>query len=224
MALPINSKDYSAQIAQINGQSSNAPASKVAEMQDRFLKILVTQLQNQDPMNPMENAELTSQLAQMSTVEGIAKLNSSMDSLVKGYQASQTVQAAALIGKTVLVDGDTIDLRNRMGGAGMELQGSADKVLVKILDDYGNEVRRLDLGARAAGRVDFAWDGVNNDGQSVPDGSYWYAVEAARGTDFVDVKPLALTGVTSVLLKDGGIELQTATLGPRSFDQVRQIF
>lgn len=224
MALPINSKDYSAPIAPINGQSSNAPAGKTAEMQDRFLKILVTQLKNQDPMNPMENAELTSQLAQMSTVEGIARLNTSMETLVKGYQASQTLQAASLIGKQVLVDGDIIDLRNSLGGAAVELQAGADKVLVKVLDDYGNEVRRIDLGARGAGRTDFVWDGRNNAGQPVPDGSYWYAVEATRGKEFVDVKPLALAAVTSVLLKNGGIELQTAALGPRSFDQVRQIF
>lgn len=207
-----------------SGTQAATPASKTAELQDRFLKILVTQLKNQDPMNPMENAEITSQLAQMSTVEGIAKLNGAMQTLVSGYQASQTLQAAALIGKTVLTDGDTIDLRNGAGGAALELQGNADKVLVKVLDDYGNEVRRLDLGARAAGRVDFTWDGRNNAGEPVADGSYWYAVEATRGRDYVDVKPLALAAVTSVLIKNGGIELQAAGLGPRGLDQVRQIF
>ena len=225
MAVTATNNDQSALLASLNGASgSSAAKGKVAEMEDRFLKLLVTQLRNQDPMNPMENAELTTQLAQMSTVEGINKLNASVQSLLQGYQSSQTMQAASLIGRQVLVDGDAIDLNGGLGAAAMELKGAADKVTVKILNDYGQEVRSLDLGPKSEGMVQFIWDGKSNTGQSVADGNYWFTVEAARAGNYVDATPLAVASVRSVLLTDGNVELDTAGLGPRQLSQVRQIF
>ena len=82
-----------------------AETSTSAASQDRFLKLLVTQLKNQDPLNPMDNAEMTSQLAQMSTVSGIEKLNTTMTSLADGLATSQSMQAAGMLGKSVLVPG-----------------------------------------------------------------------------------------------------------------------
>lgn len=223
--MTVSTTSYADLINSINSQgSSNAATSQTAELQDRFLKLLTTQLQNQDPMNPMENAELTSQLAQMSAVEGISKLNSSLETLLAGYQASQTMQAASLIGRTVLTDGDSIDLNSGLGAAAFELAEGADKVVVKIQDANGYELRSLALGGQDAGMVKFAWDGLNNDGQAVADGSYWFVVEAERAGNFVDAAPLALTGVRSVVLSNGKVELDTASLGTRQLDQVRQIF
>ncbi len=225
MGITATQNDQSALLASLNGTSgSTAAKSNAAEMEDRFLKLLVTQLRNQDPMNPMENAELTTQLAQMSTVEGINKLNASLETLLAGFQSSQTMQAASLIGRQVLVEGDGIDLNRGLGVAALELAGPADKVTVRILNDYGQEVRSLDLGRQSAGMVQFVWDGKGNTGQAVADGSYWYTVEAERAGTYVDATPLAVTGVRSVLLTNGGVELDTAGLGPRQLSQVRQIF
>ncbi|TCS71518.1 flagellar basal-body rod modification protein FlgD [Sulfuritortus calidifontis] len=225
MAVTNTQTSYASLIDSINGQTTKkATANQVTDMQDRFLKLLTTQLQNQDPMNPMENAELTSQLAQMSTVEGITKLNTSLDSLLAGYQASQTMQAAALIGRTVLTEGDTIDLNGGLGAAAFELKSGADKVVVKIQDSNGIELRSLALGQQDAGMVKFGWDGLDNNGQAVADGNYWFVVEAERAGNFVDATPLALTGVRSVVLSNGKVELDTASLGIRQLDQVRQIF
>lgn len=225
MALTTTQTSYAGLIDSINGQNgAKAATSQVAEVQDRFLKLLTTQLQNQDPLNPMENAELTTQLAQMSTVEGVNKLNSTLENLLQGYQASQTMQAASLIGRTVLTEGDTIDLNSGLGAAAFELKDSTDQVVVKIQDSNGIEVRSLALGQQSAGLVKFGWDGLNNSGQPAPDGSYWYVVEAQRGGNYVESTPLALTGVRSVVLNNGVAELDTTGLGSRTIDQVRQIF
>lgn len=216
---------YTSLIDSINNQSgSKTTTSETAELQDRFLKLLTTQLQNQDPMNPMENAELTSQLAQLSAVEGISKLNGTLETLLSGYQASQTMQAASLINRTVLADGDSIDLNSGLGAAAFELAKGADKVMVKIQDANGNEVRTLALGAQESGLVKFGWDGLDNGGQPVADGNYWYVVEAEQAGSFVDATPLALTTVRSVVLSNNTVELDTASSGTLRLDQVRQIF
>ncbi len=226
MALTTSQTSYAGLIDAINGQGANkkAATSQIAEVQDRFLKLLTTQLKNQDPLNPMENAELTSQLAQMSTVEGVSRLNSTLETLLAGYQASQTMQAASMIGRTVLTDGDTIDLKNGLGAAAFELAQGADQVRVRIQDAYGNEVRTLVLGPQQSGLVKFGWDGLNNAGLPAADGGYWFVVEAERAGNFVEANPLALTSVRSVVLSNGKVELDTAGLGTRLIDQVRQIF
>lgn len=211
----------------LNGGSATTTATKkssVQTMQDQFLKLLTTQLKNQDPTSPMDNAQMTSQLAQMSTVEGITKLNESIDALLAGYKSSQTMQAASLIGRQVLVDGDVIDLNKSLGGGAIELKGGTDKTLVKIFDSNGNEVRTLDMGPQKAGVQAFIWDGLDNSGQKLADGSYTFKVEATKGSEAVDVTSLSLVGVSSVVINDGGIELQTVGLGSRQMGQVRQIY
>lgn len=220
-----NSADRANLIAGLNGQSGTKTSkSSVEEMQDRFMKLLTTQLKNQDPNNPLDNAQMTSQLAQMSTVEGINKLNDSIGTLLDGYKSSQTMQAASLIGRQVLVDGDVIELKSALGGAAVELNGSADKVTLKIFDDQGIEVRNIDLGPQPAGMHTFIWDGMDDTGQAMADGSYSFTVQAEKGGNKVEATALSLAAVSSVLIKDGSIELQTASLGSRQMSQVRQIY
>src|SRR5450759_4503359 len=91
------------------GPPTSATGSS-ADSEQRFLKLLVTQLNNQDPLNPLDNAQLTSQLAQMSTVSGVEKLNTTLQSLVDQSGSSQVLQAAFLIGRTVLVPGNQVTL------------------------------------------------------------------------------------------------------------------
>lgn len=101
----IAAPDNAALAAQLSGtKTAAAAAGSAAELSDRFLKLLVTQLKNQDPMNPMENAELTTQLAQMSTVEGVNRLNDTMDGLAAQFRASQVLQGSALLGRAVLAE------------------------------------------------------------------------------------------------------------------------
>src|SRR3989338_8942632 len=124
--------------ASLNANSgAAATASTAADTQDRFLKLLVTQMKNQDPLNPMDNAQVTSQMAQLSTVTGIDKLNVTLQALSDSMVPNQTLQAATMIGHGVLVDGKDVDLSDGAGYGGIDLAQSADKVEIAIYDQAG---------------------------------------------------------------------------------------
>lgn len=204
--------------------SAAAASNATQDVQDRFLTLLVTQLKNQDPMNPMENAELTTQLAQMSTVEGINKLNSSFETLLSGYQASQTLQAASLIDRTVLVDGDLLALGDEGAAARIDLRAAADSVNVRIADANGQLVRVLSLGAQPAGMQDFYWDGTDAAGNALATGEYRYSVDATASGGEVSAQSYALGRVASVALSGGAAQVDIAGIGTRDVSQILQIF
>ncbi len=223
MSIAAVQNDNSALLSALNGGSATQSGSDIGEVEDRFLKLLVTQLRNQDPMNPMENAELTSQLAQMSTVEGINKLNDNMATLLSGYQSSQTLQAAGLIGRQVLVDGDGLVLNQGQAVGGVELAQPADRLLVDVYKD-NQVVQTLDLKDQPAGLVRFTWDGKDSSGNTLPDGTYRFAVNAQQGGERFDATPLTLDQVASVVLQGGAMQLELLGQQPKGLDQVRQIF
>ena len=137
----------------VNGSAAAqaaAAASKSdgADLQDSFMTLLVTQLKNQDPMNPMENAEMTSQLAQINTVSGISELNSTLEGITGQLDAGQAMQAAGLIGSGVLVPGNRV-LVGEDGSTtpfGVELGQAADAVRITVRNDSGGVGRRFALG------------------------------------------------------------------------------
>jgi flagellar basal-body rod modification protein FlgD len=141
---------------QING--STASKSEVEAASDRFLKLLVTQMQNQDPMSPMDNAQVTSQMAQINTVTGIDKLNSSINAMSAQFVQMQAMQGASLVGRGVLVDGNSLalDAAGKASG-GYELAGAADAVKVEVLSASGRVIDTVNLGADGAGRHSFDW-------------------------------------------------------------------
>jgi flagellar basal-body rod modification protein FlgD len=199
-------------------------SSSIGDVQDRFLTLLVTQLKNQDPMNPMENAELTTQLAQMSTVEGINKLNAGFETLLSGYQSSQSLQAAALIDRTVLAEGNQLILGAKGAAGRASLADAADSLKVRISDANGNVVRVLDLGAHAAGYLDFSWDGKDASGNALATGQYSFAVDASAAGAAVSATAYALGKVASVSLSGSGIKLEIPGIGTRDVSQIVQIF
>lgn len=204
--------------------AATSTSTDISEIQDRFLSLLVTQLQNQDPMNPMDNAELTSQLAQMSTVEGINNLNSSMTQMMESFYATQNLQAASLIGHEVLADGNLLMLTEAQGGGGVNLATSADSVVVKIADSTGKTVRTLDLGAQDAGITHFVWDGKDDAGAQLADGDYAMSVSASKGGKAVAAAPLSLSRVLSVTMNSGSITVDLLGLGQQDLSGVQQIF
>ena len=130
------------------GTASSLGASSIVETQDQFLTLLVTQLRNQDPLNPMDNEGITSQLAQLSTVSGIEKLNQTVLALTGQLDVSQSMQASNLIGRNVLVPGEAIKL-GETGVAtpfGIDLMSDAASVKVEILDAAGNPARTYEMG------------------------------------------------------------------------------
>ncbi len=123
--------------AALNGKRTSSDASATSGTQDRFLKLLVTQLQNQDPLNPLDNAAVTSQLSQISTVTGIEKMNETLASLLSSYSDNQSMQAASLIGKNVLAPGTALKLAGGQATGGVNLAAAADQVRVSVLDSSG---------------------------------------------------------------------------------------
>jgi len=204
------------------GKSATSTAT-VEDPQDRFLKLLVTQLKNQDPLNPMDNAQMTSQLAQMSTVSGIEKLNTTLNTLVDNLGSSQSMQAADMIGKRVLVPGSQLVLKSGTAFAGINLASDADQVTLKVLDSTGTVIQTQKLGAQKAGVLDIAWDGTTDAGVKAVDGTYKFTVEATQGSNQVTVDALQVGTVTALVRSKTGFLLDLGALGQVDFKNVQQI-
>lgn len=203
----------------------NTTATKKAEdAQDRFLKLLVTQMKNQDPLSPLDNAQVTSQLAQLSTVEGIDKLNTTVAGLQTSYQNSQALQSASLIGHGVLAPGKNVDLTSSKAIFGVELTEPADNVKVVIRDANKRALHTVDLGSKDIGATPLAWDGKDDSGNQVADGKYTIDVVATRGgKDVPGVSALSFGEVGSVSSSAQGVKLNVVGMGAVDLSTVRQI-
>ncbi len=205
-------------------KSSTASTAKTDDAQSRFLKLLTEQLKNQDPLNPMDNAQMTSQLAQISTVSGIDKLNTTLTTLLENSQSGDVLQAAALVGKGVTVAGNELTLSSSKAYGGFELPSAADKVTVTVKDANGIEVRKMELGAYDAGVHNFAWDGLSTSGAQAVDGKYTMSVSATRGDTALKPVALQLSTVNSVLRSSSGsVSLDVGSGSLVSLSDIRQI-
>lgn len=198
--------------------------STAQESEDRFLKLLVTQMRNQDPLNPLDNAQVTSQMAQLSTVTGIEKLNDAVKALSDSFLAGQSLQAAGLVGHAVMIPGNKLELSSGAAYAGVDLTQAVDKLTVKIKDATGAVIHTAELGAQdVPGSIPFQWDGATDSGATAPNGSYTFEVTAVQGGKKVDAVALAVGQVASVSLGIQGATLNVVGLGPVSLTQVKQI-
>ncbi|ART53006.1 flagellar biosynthesis protein FlgD [Acidovorax carolinensis] len=194
------------------GASAKADsATDPAAAQDRFLKLLVAQLNNQDPMNPLDNAQMTSQIAQINTVTGIQQLNDTVKGLVSQFSAQQMLQGSAMVGREVLAEGNTLSVDSASGQAAgaFDLAGSAASVKVQVLDAAGKEVGTVDMGALPAGRYNFSWDASSYQGDSAPR----FKVLAANGETTVASTALMIDKVTAVSMDSGSLQLQLSRGG-----------
>ena len=192
--------------------------------QDRFLKLLVTQMQNQDPLKPMDNAEVTSQMAQISTVSGIDKLNNTLEKLVADSDARRSFEAASMIGRDVLVPGTDMKLENSAGIGGFELTEPVDKLTITVKDKSGITVREIDLGAQAMGVGTFVWDGLASNGNPATDGQYNFALKAIRDNKEVSASALAFGQINSASSGKDGALLDVGNLGYVGLDEIKKIF
>jgi flagellar basal-body rod modification protein FlgD len=214
--------------------TTKTATDSVQEDQDKFMKLLITQLQNQDPLNPMDNAAMTSQLAQLSTVTGINKVNATLESLRADQADSAAMGALNLIGKGVLVEGKGIKLSSTTDEDGkttsssvfgIDLASPADTVDIAIVDKAGKTVRSMALPANAQiGTYPITWDGTMDDKTTVaPAGDYTFKVTAkSNGKELTTATPLQLAGVASVSTGSGGVKLNT-TLGPITLAEVKEV-
>jgi flagellar basal-body rod modification protein FlgD len=184
---------------------------------ERFLKLLVAQMQNQDPLSPMDNAQVTSQMAQINTVSGIEKLNSTVEGLSSQFAQLQSVQGAALVGHDVVVPGNTLQIADGTGEGGFELTGPADHVKVEILAPSGQVVDTLQLGAQGSGLHSFEW----NAGSATAASGLKFRVTATSGA--TASTPTALMRDRVVAVSTGGstFSLELAASGTVPYSAVK---
>ena len=197
-------------------------ANDPANAQDRFLKLLVAQLNNQDPMNPLDNAQMTSQIAQINTVTGIQQLNDTVKGLVSQFAAQQLMQGSAMVGRQVLVEGNTLALDSETSKAtgAFDLAGSAASVKVQVLDATGKELGTVDMGALPAGRYNFAWDAAGYEGDSA---GLRFKVLAANGQVPVASSSLTIDTVSAISMDNGTLQMQLARGGMTTQSGIKAI-
>ena len=208
-------------VTDATGTKANA-ATDPAAAQDRFLKLLVAQLNNQDPMNPLDNAQMTSQIAQINTVTGIQQLNDTVKGLASQFAAQQLMQGSAMVGRQVLVEGNTLALNSQTSKAtgAFDLAGSAASVKVQVLDATGKELGTVDMGALPAGRYNFAWDAAGYEGDSA---GLRFKVLAANGQVPVASSPLTIDTVSAISMDNGTLQMQLARGGMTTQSGIKAI-
>lgn len=218
----------------VNGSAKAKAADDSPEgLQNRFLTMLIAQLKNQDPTNPMDASQTVAQLAQLSTVSGISQLNSTLSSVITQLNSAQSANAAQLVGKGVLIPGNGIGVgsfteadgtkKTTATPFGFELSADADNVTIQIKDSTGNVVRTVNAGAMDAGSQALTWDAKDDAGNIVADGKYTISVTATAGR--ADLKPTALTyaQVQSVVASKTGEPLLNVGTGTNiTLGDVRQ--
>lgn len=173
--------------------------------QGEFLTLMIIQLQNQDPLSPMDNGEFIAQMAQFSMVEGISQMSQSLADLTGSMNASQVLQASTMIGRDVLVEGDTtkLDSNQPLQGA-VEIPFPTSSAQVSIFDMAGQPIKTIDLGYRNSGMATFEWDGLLDDGQQAPAGSYRITGVLGTGTDQTALTTYTGARVQSVSMTGDG--------------------
>lgn len=194
--------------------------------QEDFLALMISQLQNQDPFQPMENGEFLGQMAQFSTVSGIGEMSASLNQLAESLYANQALQASSMIGKSVLTEGGVANL-----AADGTVQGAVDvpyasgDVFVRITAANGQLVREIPLGARNAGLANFEWDGIAADGTRAPAGQYLISAGARESGNEAAMATLVTAKVASVSLSAGGANtrITTETGAELSLSEIRAV-
>ena len=217
-------------ISPISDFQTFAPVPQQAERdnlgQSDFLTLMITQFKNQDPFEPMDNGEFLGQLAQFSTVNGIESLNESFTGLSGSMQDNQALQAAGLVGHSVLAVTDIGHLRDSgpLKGA-IELESSASNVQIDITDESGALVQRLNLGQQPPGMVNFSWDGIDAKGDRAATGHYQVSARVVRGTNIESAATVIEAEIKSVTLGQfgGGMSLNLEGGQSMPLGQVYQI-
>lgn len=202
--------------ADLNGKNSITTANEAGSA-DRFLKLLVAQMQNQDPLSPMDNAQVTSQMAQIQSVTGIEKLNTTVQGLSGQFMQMQALQGATLVGREVVVPGNKIALAGGVGEGGFELTSPADNVKVEVLGPGGHVLDTLNLGAQTAGMHSFTWNAGNNASAT----GVTFRVSATNGGAKLDATALMRDRVEAVNTSGDSLTLELAGSGSVAYSKVK---
>ena len=193
---------------------------------DAFLQLLVTQLKNQNPLEPQDNGAFVAQLAQFSSLEGITTLNDSVSSLSTSYKSSQALQASSLVGRSVIVQTDTsvVDPEKGLTGS-LVVSKPISNATITVTDKDGKVVKTIDMGSQVAGSPTFTWDGTNTAGEKVEKGTYSFKATSKTDDGTVALLTSLPATVNSVTLSQTGgeIMLNLAGLGAVALSKVQTI-
>jgi flagellar basal-body rod modification protein FlgD len=224
-----NSTTSTAASAVTSTSASSAGSSQ--DLAQTFLQLLVAQMNNQDPLNPVDNSQLTTQMAQISTVTGINNMNTSINNLMTQLQQSASIQSAQLTGHSVMVAGSALPLSSNTASAsgmsavgGYSLAGAASSVTVTVQDASGATVRTMQLGAQSAGFQDFTWNGQTDSGSTAAAGSYTFTVNASSSAGAVTATPYNAEAVVgAVPQSDGSTQLMLGNGSQVPYSAIKQI-
>ncbi|MGY2341306.1 flagellar hook assembly protein FlgD [Pseudomonas sp. SDO5532_S415] len=206
--------------------AAGSATGKKALGKDAFLQLLVTQLKNQNPLEPQDNGEFVAQLAQFSSLEGITTLNDTVSGIAGAFGSSQALQASSLVGRSVIAPGDkaVVDTTKGMTGS-ISIPQSVASTTVKITDKDGKVVRTIELTDQKAGNASFTWDGKDEAGNVAPAGTYTFAAATTIDDQSVALITNLPATVTSVTLSQTGGELMLnlAGLGSIALSKVQTI-
>ncbi len=189
------------------GGGGIAGGQSLSETFDNFLLLLTTQLQNQDPLDPMDSAKFTEQLVAFSGVEQQIKTNEKLDNLLLGQSFNEAAQAVGFLGKLIEAEGNQVGLTGGQGSIVYDLAGEASEVEILLTDGSGRTVRTLE-GPTSAGRHELAWDGTDDYGNDLPDGAYTIQIRAADAEETtVEATTYTIGKVTGVETLDGSLKL-----------------
>ncbi|MNM54818.1 Basal-body rod modification protein FlgD [compost metagenome] len=206
--------------------ATNSKTGNQALGKDAFLQMLVTQMQNQNPLDPQDNSEFVAQLAQFSSLEGITTLNETVTAISGNFKSSQALQASSLVGRSVVVQTDkaVVDTTKSFNGSVVVPQ-SLSNATVTITDKDGKVVKTIDLGEQKAGNAAFVWDGTNDAGEKVDPGTYTFAAKTTIDGKQHDMYTMLPATVSSVTISQTGGEmmLNLAGLGSIALSKVQTI-
>jgi len=220
MVSSVGSNAASNPLTQTGGNSS----TNMLRQQD-FLRLMVAQVQNQDPMNPETNGDFLAQLAQFSTNDSINNMEASINQLASSLQSNQALQASALVGRKVLVNNSNITLGsdgNAATGA-INMVSGLSNLSASIYSSSGDLIKTIPLGQPAVGTFDFTWDGTDNNNQKMAAGNYTVKVTGTYNDQSVSVPTMTYANVDSVSLSSSGFQLNVAGVGAVSLNDVKQI-
>lgn len=208
------------------GLNQNQNVGKANLGQQDFLRLMVAQVQNQDPLQPQANGEFLSQLAQFSTNDGITNMQGSLQELASSLQSNQALQASALVGRKVLINSNALNLgAEGETKAAIDMQSGVNNINAYIYSDAGELIKTIPLGQPEPGFFQFAWDGMGQNNERSPAGKYKVEVRGIYGGKEVSFKTMTTANIDSVSLGQNGegLKLNVSGAGSVTLDQVRQI-